>query len=653
MNRQPRRSLTLAFVVSVLLIVLLPRAAVAAPAPPSASASASSTVGAGVCTLTGVVRTDGARCPGNHRLQRQILGIPSPQRLLNPVNVIGKVTGGVATNAFGAVALAVLGGWVASGAESALKDTAKVIGASTKPELTSSWFSASYWKIAAIAALLTLPFLCAAAIHALVRSDLGLLTRAAFGYLPLSLLAVGIASQLTMLLLSATDEMSSIVSTASANADGLFLAHAGVDAIASSLGSGNPFVAFLAAIITVAAALTLWVELLVRDAAVYVIVLMLPLFFAAMVWPARRALAIRAIETLIALILSKFAIVAVLALGGAALGHSTIGGPAAMLTGATLVLLAAFSPWALLRILPLHEVASAAAGGLSPGLKEGARATVGSADGFASRAIALGADGAGWLRPRLASGAQSLLDGSRYRDAHRSPALSEPGSGGDPIQSAHLDGDIEPVAPGSPGGAGGAHGGGVSPARDQDAAPGDWSWPRRSSDAPGTGDGDAAAVAGEPDAGHPVPAGDGPDGPDGTDGAGRASARRGPDGVTFPYALGPDDPPLVLDRAALAELAEANAASGRLGPAAQRAEANAAFGPAGPAADGLQTPSKEPIIEPPPFAHDDPLGRPPPAPGRDATGSLAPPAEPIGPSAPPPPIRDPGPPTDAGDEGGG
>ena len=92
---------------------------------------------------------------------------------------------------------------------------------------------------------------------------------------------------------------------------------------------------------------------------------MLPLFFAAMVWPARRTLAIRAIETLIALILSKFAIVAVLSLGGSALGHSTIPGAASVLTGGTLVLLAAFTPWALLRMLPLHEVASAAAGGLS------------------------------------------------------------------------------------------------------------------------------------------------------------------------------------------------------------------------------------------------------------------------------------------------
>ena len=134
----------------------------------------------------------------------------------NPVHIVKKVVGGGASTAIKSVALAAILGWVASGAESALKETAKVIDDTTSPQLTSSWFSASYWRVAGIAALLTVPFLCAAAIHALVRSDLGLLTRAAFGYLPLSLLAVGIASQLTMLLLAGTDEMSSIVASASA-----------------------------------------------------------------------------------------------------------------------------------------------------------------------------------------------------------------------------------------------------------------------------------------------------------------------------------------------------------------------------------------------------------------------------------------------------
>src|SRR5205085_6913441 len=87
-------------------------------------------------------------------------------------------------------------------------------------------------------------------------------------------------------------------------------------------------------------------------------------FFAAMVWPARRVWATRAIEMLVALILSKFAIVAVLALGGAAIGHTLLPSITQMLAGATLILLAAFSPWALLRLLPLHELAAGAVGGL-------------------------------------------------------------------------------------------------------------------------------------------------------------------------------------------------------------------------------------------------------------------------------------------------
>jgi hypothetical protein len=201
-------------------------------------------------------------------------------------------------------------------------------------------------------------------VQALIRSDLAMLARAAFGYLPLALLAVGIAAPLTMLLLSGSDEMSALVASASGHTGASFLDRAGGLAGAVSLLGGNLFVSFFVALLTAAATIALWAELLIRDAAVYVIVLMLPLFFAAMVWPARRIWAARAVELLVALILSKFVIVAVLTLGGAALGHALVPGPASVLTGMTLVMLAAFSPWALMRLLPLHELAGAAAGGL-------------------------------------------------------------------------------------------------------------------------------------------------------------------------------------------------------------------------------------------------------------------------------------------------
>jgi hypothetical protein len=167
-----------------------------------------------------------------------------------------------------------------------------------------------------------------------------------------------------MLVLAASDELSAIVSGAAGNESGHFLQ-------AASLTVGNlnvlasPFLAFLIGVFTVAGAIVLWIELLMRETAVYVIVLMLPLAFAAFVWPARRIWAVRTIELLGALILSKFAIVAVLSLGGAALG-SALGHASVTnwLAGLVLVLMAAFMPWALLRLVPLAEIASSAAGGL-------------------------------------------------------------------------------------------------------------------------------------------------------------------------------------------------------------------------------------------------------------------------------------------------
>jgi hypothetical protein len=270
-----------------------------------------------------------------------------------------------ASTASTALGLAAMVAWVAAGAQFSISETTKVLGQTTKPQLGTTWFSSAYWRIAGIAALLTLPFLFAAAVQALLRSDLALLTRAAFGYLPLAMLAIGIAAPVTMLLLAATDELCAIVSSAAGAAGPRFdLAHAVIAAGAA------PFLKFLVGVVTTAAAIVLWLELTVREAAVYVIVLMLPLAFAALVWPSRRVWAVRSVELLVALILSKLAIVAVLELGGAALdqlGHHGLAGIMAGLSGTALLLLAALSPWAVLRLVPLAELAGGAVDSLRAG----------------------------------------------------------------------------------------------------------------------------------------------------------------------------------------------------------------------------------------------------------------------------------------------
>lgn len=265
-----------------------------------------------------------------------------------------------------ALSLALIGAWIIGGAKVALTSMIKEIQASAAPQLGTVWFSSSYWRVAGIAALLTLPFLFAAAVQALLRSDLTVLSHATFGYLPLAMLCVGIAAPLTMLLLAGTDELCSIVWSSSAShglawlltkSGGLF----GIGIVALK----SRFLVFLFGLLTAGGAVLVWLELLMREVAVYVVVLLLPLAFAALVWPARRAWALRAAELLVALILSKFAIVAVLGLGGMALSHGGGNGVGAVLAGTVLVILAAFAPWAVLRLVPLAEVASGAASALS------------------------------------------------------------------------------------------------------------------------------------------------------------------------------------------------------------------------------------------------------------------------------------------------
>ncbi|MGI9184250.1 MAG: hypothetical protein ACR2GZ_04675 [Solirubrobacteraceae bacterium] len=294
---------------------------------------------------------------------------------------------GTAVKAVTATAvLAAIVAWVTGGARAVLDATANVISVTTRPQLQSTWFSASYWRMAAIAALLTLPFLFAASIQALMRSDLTLLVRSAFGYLPLGLLAVSIAAPLTMLLLSASDELSGLISGATGNAPGPALTKFGLFTGVLGGVSRSTFIVFFIGLLTVAVTIILWIELLIRAAAVYVVVLMLPLFFAALVWPARRVWAVRAVELLVALILSKFTIVAVLSLGAAALGHGPLPGVTGRLAGATLVLLAACSPWALMRLLPMHELA----GGLDGLRAQGRSLPLGGAESATDRTAEAG-----------------------------------------------------------------------------------------------------------------------------------------------------------------------------------------------------------------------------------------------------------------------
>ncbi len=328
---------------------------VLASAPP-AQASIIGTLGGLACKVVGTVGEGwmGTACNG-------ALGVG--QKLAGAAGKAGKVIGKVAGNPLvqRAAGIAAIVAWVLGGAKWTMDHMASVISASTSPSLTASWFTGVYLRIEGIALFFTLLFVFAVATEALLRSEPALLARAVFGYLPLSALATAVATPLVMLLLAATDQLSGGLAALAGQNATHFLT--GTSAwVAAGLTAADPFFAVMAGGLVVAAGGALWVEMLIREVAVYVVMAMLPLVFAAMVWPARRVWAIRTVEVLVALILAKVAIVVVLALGGSALAHSGVSGLSRLLGGLALILLGAFSPWVLLRLIPLAEVASAAVG---------------------------------------------------------------------------------------------------------------------------------------------------------------------------------------------------------------------------------------------------------------------------------------------------
>ncbi len=265
---------------------------------------------------------------------------------------------------FGAnTVLDAMGSWVSGGAVWLLDQIGGVLGATTSIDLGASWFTAHYETMAALSGVVVLPLLLLGIVQSIYRQSASMLVRSVLLHVPLALLLTAIAVKLVQIGLSVTDDMSAAVAHGAGLDTGNFMASVAAD-LDSGSGGGTPaFVLFLGGIVVVIGAVLVWIELLVRSAAVYVAVLFLPLALASLAWPAISHWCRRLVDTLAALVLGKFVIVSVLSLAAGALaggsapggGSAAGGGFAAVLGGAALLLLAAFAPWALFRLLPFVE----------------------------------------------------------------------------------------------------------------------------------------------------------------------------------------------------------------------------------------------------------------------------------------------------------
>jgi hypothetical protein len=280
-------------------------------------------------------------------------------------HVVSGIVGDGISAVFGAASQ-----WVASGAVWLLGQVGRAMSDSTTVDLTSGWFSAHLSVMAAIAAAVVLPMVCCATIQALYRQSAAMLVRTFLVQLPLALLLTGVVVELVQMALAVTDALSAeVLSSTGVDATNILAPVSGFLAGAGVVDPAVPaFVVFVGGLLVALAALGLWLELVVRAAAVSVAVLFLPLALAAMVWPAVSHWCRRLADTLVALVLSKLVIAAVLALAVGALagglGVGTTGGDdggfSAVVTGIALLGIATVSPFTLLRLIPALEAGAAA-----------------------------------------------------------------------------------------------------------------------------------------------------------------------------------------------------------------------------------------------------------------------------------------------------
>ena len=174
--------------------------------------------------------------------------------------------------------------------------------------------------------------------------------------------------------LAVTDWMTSaVLSGFGADARSAFRDLAGLLGPTAVTGSPlAPFVLFLVSVATALLGLVVWLELVMREAAIYVAVAFLPLTLAAMIWDRSALWARRLAELLAAIILSKFTIAVAFAVAASAIRGSRgdAGGLTGVLAGCGVLLVAALTPWALLKLIPFME--AAAGRGLTRGHVSGA-----------------------------------------------------------------------------------------------------------------------------------------------------------------------------------------------------------------------------------------------------------------------------------------
>ncbi len=271
-----------------------------------------------------------------------------------PIPVVNVVCGPVSSALNGVVSVLFQGlvSAVTKTAVFVLHGVGSAMTTSTAVNLQAPWFAGNYRAMVTISATFALLALVLSTVDSVLRHDASVLLRAVFLHLPIAGLAVVVAIKVSSLAMSGIDGLIGTLERTSGTPVSNLVSTLSRLVVEVSGSAPGLFSVVLGLLITLGT-LAVWFELLLRSAAIAVVVLLFPLVMAAQVWPSLGRYAKRMVELLVALILSKFVVAAVFVLGASAITNH--GGVAGLLLGSTLVLLASFAPFFLLRLVPVTE----------------------------------------------------------------------------------------------------------------------------------------------------------------------------------------------------------------------------------------------------------------------------------------------------------
>lgn len=266
--------------------------------------------------------------------------------LLSPVTCVSSSFGPSVLNTI----LSTVVGWVGDASAWVWDQLGGALSEASASAVVTTAASSEYRTMLVLAPLVAACALAANVISALRQADGGAIVRDLVIAVPVLALAAVSAIPLATVVLDVANGLSSVA---------VGHASAAVSKISGELSVvpvGTPGLAVLTLdFAAVAGAVMLWFELVIRNAVLALLLCLSPLIFAAAIWAPLRRLAVRLVETFVALALSKFVVVVALSLG---LSAASSGAPSVVVTGIATVLLATLMPYLLLRTVPFLEASA-------------------------------------------------------------------------------------------------------------------------------------------------------------------------------------------------------------------------------------------------------------------------------------------------------